>query len=77
MKFNVVLLFSACVVANGSIASPALENAVNSEMALIRAGAYTPLYKPAGVGEIIQVKPFYLDKYQVTNQQFLVFTSPF
>ena len=46
----------------------------NSEMVRIEAGTYTALYKQQGVAEVIQVAPFYLDKFQVSNQQFLDFT---
>lgn len=44
-------------------------------MATISAGAYTPLYRENGVVKKVQVTSFYLDKYQVTNQQFTTFLA--
>lgn len=44
-------------------------------MARIDGGSYTALYKREGAAEVITIAPFYLDKYQVNNQQFLNFTK--
>ncbi|MFT5136998.1 MAG: sulfatase modifying factor 1 [Arenicella sp.] len=46
----------------------------NPDMVRIEAGSYTALYKQQGVADVIAVAPFYLDKFQVSNQQFLDFT---
>ena len=48
-----------------------------ANMALIKGGSYTGLYKQEGVAGLIQVQPFYLDKFLVSNQQFLRFTLKF
>jgi formylglycine-generating enzyme required for sulfatase activity len=44
-------------------------------MARIEAGSYKPLYKQADDVSEIAVEPFYLDRYQVSNQQFINFTN--
>ena len=46
----------------------------NPDMVRIEAGSYTGLYKQQGEADVIAVAPFYLDKFQVSNQQFLDFT---
>ena len=50
-------------------------NRDNTLMARIDGGNYTALYKQEGSAEVITVAPFYLDKFQVNNQQFLNFTK--
>ncbi len=42
-------------------------------MVLIAQGSYTPLYKEAGVAKQVEVVPFYIDKFQVSNQEFVEF----
>lgn len=44
-----------------------------NQMVLISGGHYSPLYKENGVERSIKVDPFYLDKYQVSNQLFSKF----
>jgi formylglycine-generating enzyme required for sulfatase activity len=46
-------------------------------MARVKGGSYTPLYKEQGAVNEIDVELFYLDKYQVTNQQFIEFTQDY
>ena len=45
----------------------------NEAMVYIRAGSYIPLYKRDGQKKTIDIKAFYLDTYQVTNQDFAKF----
>ena len=44
-------------------------------MVRIDDGNYTALYKQEGESNVITIKPFLLDKFQVTNQQFHEFTK--
>ena len=48
-----------------------------SDMVLIPTGVYTPLYKNAAGEARIQVEAFYLDRYAVTNAQFLEFVKAY
>lgn len=48
---------------------------VDSEMARIKAGSYSPIFKQAEGEQLVSVSEFYLDKYQVTNRQFYDFTQ--
>jgi formylglycine-generating enzyme len=45
------------------------------QMILINGGSYTPLYNNKSVDKKIKVKPFFIDKYEVTNSQFLEFVK--
>jgi sulfatase modifying factor 1 len=47
----------------------------DGDMMLISNGSYTPLFKEDGAAKEIKVSAFYLDKYQVTNKQFLNFAE--
>ena len=49
----------------------------NSSQVFIEAGTYTPLFKSPDEQDDISVDAFYLDRYQVTNQQFAQFTQHF
>lgn len=42
-------------------------------MVLVAGGAYTPLYEGAGGTGAVEVAPFYLDAYPVTNAEYLAF----
>jgi len=46
-----------------------------NEMAMISGGLYTPLYGDKNNDVKIKVAPFYIDKYPVTNAQFLEFVK--
>jgi len=50
-------------------------DATSNLMARIDGGSYTALYKREGATDVITIAPFYLDKFQVNNQQFLDFTK--
>ena len=45
------------------------------DMVFIPDGNYTPLFKEKGLAKKIAVKSYYLDRYPVTNRQFLAFTE--
>lgn len=70
---NIVLLFLGSM----NIFLPAQNNtkSIQEEMVLITGGVYTPLYGSKKDGIKIKVVPFYLDKYPVTNSQFLQFVK--
>ena len=59
-----MFMFSKCIYADDQ-----------SDMVLIPDGSYTPLFKEKGLAKQIAVKSYYLDRYPVTNRQFLVFTD--
>ncbi len=46
-----------------------------SKMSLIPAGTYTPLYVDDTTDQSIKVEPFLIDKYPVTNEEFLAFVK--
>lgn len=50
-------------------------DAAADPMVRIDGGSYTALYKQQGAAEIITIAAFYLDTFQVNNQQFLDFTK--
>ena len=57
-------MFSKCIYADDQ-----------SDMVLIPDGSYTPLFKEEGQAKKIPVKSYYLDRYPVTNRQFLAFAD--
>ena len=73
--FMAYLLASYFVVSAES--KPLLDSMRDSpgEMVLIQGGGYTPLYKEDGQVRQIEVDAFYMDQYQVTNQQYLAYTE--
>lgn len=53
----------------------AMPNSSDKKMALIPAGTYTPLYVDDTTDQSIKVDSFLIDKYPVTNKEFLEFVS--
>ncbi len=71
-KKNILLFLILCInvtVAQSNKISPA------NNMVLINGGVYTPLYGEKNNEVKIKVAPFYIDKYPVTNAQFLEFVK--
>ena len=69
---NILIFIMLCVNA-----LPAQSNKANTlnNMVLISRGVYTPLYGEKNNTLKIKVTPFYIDKYPVTNAQFLEFVK--
>ncbi len=72
---------SFVVLAGFSQLISAIENETefieNNGMVYIQAGSYTPLFKQDEEADEIQVESFYLDQFQVTNNQFAEFIKKF
>jgi formylglycine-generating enzyme required for sulfatase activity len=69
-KTNIALLI---LLALCSMTQAQSKKSSAGEMAFIGGGKYTPLYGSSKNGISINVEPFYIDKYPVTNEQFLKF----
>ncbi|MCX6169428.1 MAG: formylglycine-generating enzyme family protein [Ignavibacteriales bacterium] len=72
-KINIVLIFFV-LMSYSSFAQNKKINA-NEEMVFIKGGIYTPLYISKKEGPGVEVTPFFIDKYAVTNSQFLKFVK--
>ena len=72
---KVIVIRSLMYLLLSLAAADAFSASPSAEMARIDGGSYTALYKREGAAEVITVAPFYLDKFQVNNQQFLDFTK--
>ena len=60
-----------------SWAAPADSTAIPRDMVPIEQGQYLSLFKQEGTNQEVSVPAFYLDKYQVTNAEYLEFTERF
>lgn len=68
LKISIVVLLLSCVIT-------AKPNSSDKKMALIPAGTYTPLYVDDTTDQSIKVDSFLIDKYPVTNKEFLEFVK--
>jgi formylglycine-generating enzyme required for sulfatase activity len=69
IKISIAIIFFAqLLVAN----KPGFQN---QEMSIIPAGIYTPLYVDDTTDQSVKVESFLIDKYPVTNEQFLEFVK--
>lgn len=64
---------TAPAIAKGQARAPLAQTQVPADMALIPASEHQPLYPSRPDDEAIAVKSFLIDKYPVTNQQYLDF----
>ncbi|MCL6097216.1 MAG: SUMF1/EgtB/PvdO family nonheme iron enzyme [Bacteroidetes bacterium] len=72
-KINIVL--TLFVLINYSTSAQNKKINAREKMAFIKGGIYTPLYGSKEEGSGIKVAPFFIDKYPVTNAQFLKFVE--
>lgn len=72
-----LLLVLSVVVPAAVMATSPLSKQSQLEMVRIAGGSYSPLFKQDGAKQLIKVAPFYLDKFQVTNGEFLSFTNSY
>jgi formylglycine-generating enzyme len=70
-KLNIVLMLA--LMLNAATSGQNKVRSDSDDMVFIKGGNYTPLYGSSKTGIKIKVLPFYLDKYPVTNAQFLEF----
>lgn len=68
LKLLIILTYTALTVSGQ-------KNTVPKEMVLVNGGIYTPLYVNDTTSQNVEVKPFLLDKYAVTNRDFLQFVK--
>lgn len=74
-SFRIKYLALLLIVTAGCCFSLPSEKNKSSKMAYIAGGEFTPLYKLNNGGSNVIVKPFYMDVYPVTNNQFLEFVK--
>jgi sulfatase modifying factor 1 len=75
LLFLCFLLVGVWVVADLKDTPASSYTAPPNGMVLVEGGWYTPLYKEDGKEQRLEVEPFFLDQYQVTNQEYLAFIT--